>query len=98
MLLNVVLSCQENMRKSNDIIAKISCNNPAFMKVFSAVESWTRVLDLDMLAQLLAVKCSHRLPGLKELKKCFIVSLYCFSFLGTGILDSTFAGAALSSF
>lgn len=57
------------------------------MKVFSAVESWTRVPDLDTLANLLAVKCSHTLPGLKELKRCFVL-LYYFSFLGTRILNS----------
>lgn len=54
------------------------------MKVFSAVESWTRVPDLDTLANLLAVKCSHTL---KELKRCFVL-LYYFSFLGTRILNS----------
>lgn len=69
------------------------------MKEFSAVESWTRVLDLDTLAELLALKCSHILPGLKELKWCFVVLLYYFSFLVTLTHRSSslsFAGAALS--
>lgn len=55
MFLNAALSCQENMRKSNYIIANLlqqSC--------IHVVESWTRVLDLDMFTELVAVKCSHR--------------------------------------